>query len=55
MSFLAVVAAPLLISCVPVKVPGGLKPVIEDPGERPRLPLTTVLPVFVIVVAANTP
>ncbi len=54
MSFLAVVAAPLLISCVPVKVPGG-KPVIDDPGERPMLPLITVVPVFVMVDAAKTP
>lgn len=48
-------AASLLMSCVPVNVPGGLKPVMDDPGERQRLPSTTVLPVFVIVVAAHTP
>ena len=28
---------------------------IDDPGERPILPLTIVVPVFVMVDAANTP
>ena len=37
---------------VPVIVPGG-KPTIAVPGETPMSPVTTVGPVFVIVVAAT--
>src|SRR5271156_5719206 len=38
---------------VPVTFPGG-KPVTAEPGLTPRLPLTTVAPVFVTVVPAST-
>src|ERR1700730_6987156 len=37
---------------VPIRIPGG-KPVTELPGSRPRLPVTTVGPVFVIVAIAR--
>jgi len=40
---------------MPVKVPGGLNPVIAVPGYTPRLPLTIVKPALVIVVPASTP
>jgi len=38
---------------VPVITPGG-KPVTSVPGQTPRLPLTTVEPVFVAVELART-
>jgi len=38
---------------MPVTFPGG-KPVTAEPGLTPRLPVTTVLPVFVTVVPART-
>src|ERR1700692_2411324 len=37
---------------VPFRIPGG-KPVTELPGSKPRLPFTTVGPVFVIVAMAR--
>lgn len=39
---------------VPLAVPGG-KPVVVVPGETPRSPVMTVLPVLVTVEAPSTP
>ncbi|KAI9877417.1 MAG: hypothetical protein M1830_003972 [Pleopsidium flavum] len=46
-------AAEVLIS-TELATPGG-NPLTEDPGDKPIGPWTTVLPEFVIVVAAHTP
>ena len=50
----AVAAGPSVIWTVPfVTMPGG-KPVTDDPGLTPRLPCTSVGPVFVTEAAPNT-
>ena len=41
------------VSVTPDTIPGG-KPVTDVPGESPRSPVNTELPVFVTVVPANT-
>lgn len=53
MSLLQLPAA-TLAELIEVATPGG-KPVTALPGETPRLPATTVLPVEVTVVAPQTP
>jgi hypothetical protein len=48
-----VAAAALAEFSVPVYVPGG-KPVIEVPGETPKLPVRTLEPLLVTADAPNT-
>ena len=53
-SFSAPRATPLATSVVPELCDPGGKPVIDEPGEIPILPPTTVAPVLVMALPANT-
>src|SRR5580698_8932262 len=52
-SFFACRATASLMCVTPVTVPGG-KPVTEEPGSNPRLPVITLGPVLVTVDPART-
>ena len=56
-SFCACAATASVWCRVPVKEPLGApeKPVMDEPGDRPTSPVTTVGPVLVTVLAPSTP